>query len=123
MTTNAIWGTIVTTPLLGELKIDGVIKKMTISLPSAYQQVIHKTRYARWREDDNRRENWDETVDRYMNYIFEATKKHTDFELDQSIKDKIRNAILETKVMPSMRGLMTAGPALERDNTCIYNCA
>jgi ribonucleoside-diphosphate reductase alpha chain len=96
---------------------------MTVSLPSAYQQVIHKTRYARWREDDNRRENWDETVDRYMDYIFEATKKHTDFELDQSIKNKIRNAILETKVMPSMRGLMTAGPALERDNTCIYNCA
>ena len=96
---------------------------MTISLPSAYQQVIHKTRYARWREDDNRRENWDETVDRYMDYIFDATKKHSDFEIDESIKNDIRNAILETKVMPSMRGLMTAGPALERDNTCIYNCA
>ena len=45
---------------------------MTVSLPSAYQQVIHKTRYARWRELDNRRENWDETVGRYTDYIFNA---------------------------------------------------
>ena len=47
---------------------------MIVSLPTAYQQVIHKTRYARWREEDNRRENWDETVDRYMEYVTEAIK-------------------------------------------------
>lgn len=96
---------------------------MTVSLPSAYQQVIHKTRYARWRELDNRRENWDETVGRYTDYIFNALDKHSGYKLDQSYIDKISNAILNTDVMPSMRAFMTAGPALERDNTCIYNCA
>ena len=96
---------------------------MTVSLPSAYQQVIHKTRYARWREADNRRENWDETVSRYTDYIFNALDKHSGYKLDQSHIDKISNAILSTDVMPSMRAFMTAGPALERDNTCIYNCA
>lgn len=96
---------------------------MTVSLPSAYQQVIHKTRYARWRELDNRRENWDETVGRYTDYIFNALDKHSGYKLDQSHIDKISNAILNTDVMPSMRAFMTAGPALERDNTCIYNCA
>jgi len=96
---------------------------MTVSLPSAYQQVIHKTRYARWREEDNRRENWDETVSRYTDYIFNALDKHSGYKLDQSHIDKISNAILNTDVMPSMRAFMTAGPALERDNTCIYNCA
>jgi len=96
---------------------------MTVSLPSAYQQVIHKTRYARWRELDNRRENWDETVSRYTDYIFNALDKHSGYKLDQSHIDKISNAILSTDVMPSMRAFMTAGPALERDNTCIYNCA
>ena len=49
---------------------------MIVSLPTAYQQVIHKTRYARWREEDSRRENWDETVDRYMDYVTDAIKKH-----------------------------------------------
>ena len=96
---------------------------MTVSLPSAYQQVIHKTRYARWRELDNRRENWDETVGRYTDYIFNALDKHSGYKLDQSHINKISNAILNTDVMPSMRAFMTAGPALERDNTCIYNCA
>ena len=96
---------------------------MTVSLPSAYQQVIHKTRYARWREADNRRENWDETVNRYTDYIFNALYKHSGYKLDQAHIDKISDAILNTNVMPSMRAFMTAGPALERDNTCIYNCA
>jgi ribonucleoside-triphosphate reductase len=96
---------------------------MIVSLPTAYQQVIHKTRYARWREEDNRRENWDETVDRYIDYVTEAIKKHNEFTLPENIKQNLRTAILETKVMPSMRGLMTAGPALDRDSTCIYNCA
>ena len=95
---------------------------MTV-LPTAYQQVIHKTRYARWMETENRRENWDETVDRYMDYMFDAVSKHNNFDIDKKTKSSIRQAILETKVMPSMRGLMTAGPALDRDSTCLYNCS
>lgn len=96
---------------------------MTKSLPTAYQQVIHKTRYARWIDSENRRENWDETVHRYTDYIFEALKKHNDFDLPESVRNDLENAILNTKVMPSMRGFMTAGPALDRDSTCIYNCS
>jgi ribonucleoside-diphosphate reductase alpha chain len=74
-------------------------------------------------ENENRRENWDETVDRYMDYIFDAVSKHNNFDIDKKTKSSIRQAILETKVMPSMRGLMTAGPALDRDSTCLYNCS
>jgi ribonucleoside-diphosphate reductase alpha chain len=74
-------------------------------------------------ETENRRENWDETVDRYMDYMFDAVSKHNNFDIDKKTKSSIRQAILETKVMPSMRGLMTAGPALDRDSTCLYNCS
>ena len=96
---------------------------MTVSLPTAYQQVIHKTRYARWIEEENRREDWNETVERYVNYIFSSTEKNNNFKFDDITRNNIHNAILAIDVMPSMRGLMTAGPALERDNTCLYNCA
>jgi ribonucleoside-diphosphate reductase alpha chain len=96
---------------------------MNYVLPTAYQQVIHKTRYARWMEAENRRENWDETVSRYTDYIFDALNKNNGYQASDKIKKQLSEAILQTKVMPSMRGLMTAGPALERDNTCIYNCS
>jgi len=96
---------------------------MTVSLPTAYQQMIHKTRYARWIEQENRREDWHETVDRYVDYFVDAIKRYDEVSIDKKVVEKIRNAILNTDVMPSMRGLMTAGPALERDNTCIYNCS
>jgi len=96
---------------------------MTVSLPTAYQQVIHKTRYARWLDDENRREDWDETVNRYMEYVVASLKKHNNYSVDKEVADSIKNAILSANVMPSMRGLMTAGPALERDNTCLYNCS
>jgi len=96
---------------------------MTVSLPSAYQQVIHKTRYARWIEEENRREDWNETVARYVDYIFSAIEKYNDYPVDEKTKNAIHQAILAIYVMPSMRGLMTAGPALERDNTCLYNCS
>jgi ribonucleoside-diphosphate reductase alpha chain len=96
---------------------------MTVSLPTAYQQVIHKTRYARWIEEENRREDWHETVKRYVDYVCESLEKHNNYNVDDLLKTKIEKFILETKVMPSMRGLMTAGPALERDNTCLYNCS
>jgi ribonucleoside-diphosphate reductase alpha chain len=96
---------------------------MTVSLPTAYQQVIHKTRYARWIEEENRREDWHETVGRYVNYVCDTLIKHNDYHVDEFTKQLILDAILQTDVMPSMRGLMTAGPALERDSTCLYNCS
>jgi len=86
----------------------------------AYQQYIHKSRYARFNEKLNRREHWDETVDRFISYM---TKKCGDNILPQKVVTNIRNAILNMKVMPSMRAMMTAGEALDRDNTAGYNCS
>jgi ribonucleoside-diphosphate reductase alpha chain len=96
---------------------------MSVSLPTAYQQVIHKTRYARWIDEENRREDWHETVDRFIKYIVECLEKYNNYSVDDNLKEKIKKFILETSVMPSMRALMTAGPALERDSTCLYNCS
>jgi len=85
-------------------------------LPTDYQAFIHTSRYARWLDDENRRESWPETVGRYINNLV-AGKVN-----DKTAKD-IEEAILNLEVMPSMRAMMTAGPALERDNTAGYNCS
>ena len=85
-------------------------------LPTDYQAFIHTSRYARWLDDENRRESWSETVGRYINNLV-AGKVN-----DKTAKD-IEEAILNLEVMPSMRAMMTAGPALERDNTAGYNCS
>lgn len=95
-------------------------------LPTPYQDFIHKSRYARWNEADKRREDWDETVDRYLDYITTHVKKEHDFDIEGhnvGLYSALRNHILELKVMPSMRAMMTAGEALERDNICGYNCS
>ncbi len=86
-------------------------------LPTDYQNFIATSRYARWLDDEGRRETWGETVSRYVNYMHDKVKF--------SSKDKhlIEQAILGLEVMPSMRALMTAGLALERDNTAGYNCS
>ncbi len=85
-------------------------------LPTDYQTFIATSRYARWLEDENRRETWVETVQRYINYIAKTGLPADDLE-------EIEEAILNLEVMPSMRALMTAGVAADRDNTCIYNCS
>ena len=88
-----------------------------MKLPSEYQHFIAKTRYARWREEDQRRETYSESVSRYVDYMAERTN------LDADTVEELRGAITRLEVMPSMRALMTAGPALERDNTAGYNCS
>jgi ribonucleoside-diphosphate reductase alpha chain len=80
-----------------------------------YQEYIHLSRYARWKDDAGRRETWDETVSRYVNFF---KNKHPEFP-----QNEIKDAIKSMKVMPSMRALMTAGKALERDNVAGYNCS
>ena len=85
-------------------------------LPTDYQAFIHTSRYARWLEDEGRRESWSETVDRYMGNV-------VGYDIDHKIYNEIRESILSLEVMPSMRALMTAGKALERDNTAGYNCS
>lgn len=86
-------------------------------LPTSYQAFIHKSRYARWLPEEGRREDWHETVRRYMDNI---VKPHLG---DADTFNEIENSILNLDVMPSMRAMMTAGPAANRDNTCIYNCS
>ena len=86
-------------------------------LPTDYQTFIATSRYARWLEDKKRRENWGETVSRYIeNVVAKVTR-------DEVVLDEVEQAILNLEVMPSMRSVMTAGPAADRDNTCMYNCS
>lgn len=84
-------------------------------LPTLYQEQIHKTKYARWRDDDNRRETWEETIDRYLAFFAD--------DIPDGVHHELREAILALEVMPSMRAMMTAGPALARDHVAGYNCA
>lgn len=86
-----------------------------MSLPTQLQEYIHKSRYARWLITENRREHWEETVQRYVDYF--------DDKFPHFPKEEIKNAILDLKTMPSMRALMTAGPALERDPIAGFNCS
>lgn len=81
-----------------------------------YMAFIHTSRYARWIDEENRRETWGETVERYISNLVDGKVDHT-------TAVQIQNAILGLEIMPSMRALMTAGPALERDNTAGYNCS
>jgi len=87
-------------------------------LPTDYQTFIATSRYARWLEEENRRETWGETVGRYMSFLKKSTDK-----VEPEVWEELEEAILNLQVMPSMRALMTAGVAAERDNTCIYNCS
>ena len=96
---------------------------MSNMLPTPYQQFIHKSRYARWIEDEQRRENWDETVSRYINFMCDHVKEKHGLTLDAEQKNMMEEAILNLRVMPSMRAMMTAGDALNRDAVCGYNCS
>ena len=88
---------------------------MNNHLPTDYQAFIHKSRYAKYHEGSGR-ESWDDTVTRFsVNVIRDM--------VDPATKYKLEQAILGLEVMPSMRSLMTAGAAADRDNTCMYNCS
>ena len=90
---------------------------MSNILPTDYQAFIHTSRYARWLEEENRRETWPETVDRYITNVVSPVIQ------DKTIIQELEESILNLSVMPSMRALMTAGEALRRDNTAGYNCS
>lgn len=85
---------------------------------NVYQQYIHKSRYARYLPEKNRREHWNETVQRYVDYIFDRMENY-----DDKLKKEVFDAIHNLEVMPSMRALMTAGKALDRDHVAGYNCS
>jgi len=83
----------------------------------SYSEFIHASRYARWLEDEGRRESWPETVQRYVSYW--AGKEM----ITEKQAATLYAYIHDLKVVPSMRALMTAGPALDRDNVAGFNCA
>ena len=86
-------------------------------LPTDYQSFIHTSRYARWLDEEGRRETWGETVGRYVSNIVAPVIA------DTAVQNEISEAITGLEVMPSMRSMMTAGVAADRDNTCMYNCS
>jgi ribonucleoside-triphosphate reductase len=90
------------------------------SIADPYRNFIAVSRYSRWLEDENRRETWAETVQRYVDF-YSKTEAGSKVSKDNWLR--IRRAILNHEVMPSMRGLMTAGPALERENLAQFNCS
>ena len=87
-------------------------------LPTDYQTFIATSRYARWLDNEGRRETWGETVERYIDNIVNPLIAGAIAEVDL-----IRHHLLSLQVMPSMRSMMTAGKASMRDNTCMYNCS
>mgnify|MGYP003118060477 FL=1 len=92
-------------------------------LPTDYQNFIALSRYARWKEDEQRRETWGETVARYFDYMTQHLKDKHKYVLSDELRGELEQAVLNQDVMPSMRALMTAGPALDRCHVGGYNCS
>jgi len=92
-------------------------------LPTDYQNFIALSRYARWKEDEQRRETWTETVSRYFDYMHTHLYKKHNFVLDDMLRTELEDAVLNQDIMPSMRALMTSGPALDRCHVGGYNCS
>ena len=92
-------------------------------LPTDYQNFIALSRYARWKEDEQRRETWPETVSRYFDYMTVHLKKKHKYTLSNELRTELETAVLDQHIMPSMRALMTSGPALDRCHVGGYNCS
>ena len=93
-----------------------------ITLPTNYQSFIHMSRYSRWLEEEGRRETWEETIDRYLSFMEKHLKENYSYSLFGAELSFIRRGMLNLEVLGSMRALMTAGPALEREHVAGYNC-
>lgn len=96
---------------------------MTAHLPTDYQEYIAQSRYARFIDSKGRRENWSETVDRYFDYYLEELLEHHGYVPSATLVSELKDAVLNLHVMPSMRALMTAGPAAKNDNMATFNCS
>ena len=93
------------------------------TLPTDYQNFIALSRYARWKEDEQRRETWGETVERYFDYMTNHLKESCKYVLSDELRSELEQAVLNQDIMPSMRALMTSGPALDRCHVGAYNCS
>ena len=86
---------------------------------NAASEFVYVRTYSRWLEEQGRRENWPETVDRFVNFIVEERGAL----IPPKVLRKIKQKILNFEVMPSMRALWAAGPAAKQSNVCMYNCS
>jgi len=96
---------------------------MSKTIANPYENFIALSRYARWISEENRRETWGETVDRYFGFMLNHLKENYNYIPDEKLVAELKNGVFERNVMPSMRSVMTSGAALERDNVAGYNCA
>ena len=90
---------------------------------NTYETFIAKSRYSRFLDNKQRREHWPETVDRYMTFMQKQLSTKQGYTIPEDLYEELHSAILNREVMPSMRSVMTAGEALDRDNTAGYNCS
>jgi ribonucleoside-triphosphate reductase (thioredoxin) len=108
---------------MSELQREGVGEEYRLN--TTYQQFIHLSRYSRWLPELGRRETWEETVDRYLTFFDNHLRKNYPqaLYLWEHERERVRHTILTCGAMPSMRAMMTAGEALERNHIAGYNCA
>ena len=99
------------------------INENSALIDNPYENFIAMSRYARWIPSENRRETWKETVDRYFSFMLNHLKEDFNYTPDEILLSNLKDAVYKRNVMPSMRAVMTSGPALERDNVAGYNCS
>ena len=96
---------------------------MSRTIENPYENFIALSRYARWLSEENRRETWGETVDRYFDFMLNHLFKEHSYEPESKLLEELKLAVFNRDVMPSMRSVMTAGAALDRDHVAGYNCS
>ena len=96
---------------------------MSRVIENPYENFIALSRYARWLSEENRRETWGETVDRYFDFMLNHLGKNQGYTPDEKLVKELKDAVYDRNVMPSMRSVMTSGPALDRDHVAGYNCS
>ena len=96
---------------------------MSKTIENPYENFIALSRYARWIPEENRRETWGETVDRYFDFMLNHLFKEHSYEPESKLIEELKSAVFNRNVMPSMRSVMTAGAALDRDHVAGYNCS
>src|SRR5512139_1613575 len=96
---------------------------MTKYTMSPYNNFIAKSRYSRYLDDLGRREHWNETVARYFDFMEQHLSEKQGYKLTKELRAELEQAVNDLEVMPSMRAIMTAGAALERQNVAAFNCS
>lgn len=96
---------------------------MTAYTMTPYNTFIAKSRYSRYLDDKGRREHWNETVARYFDFMEKHLAEKQNYTLTKDLRSELEQAVVALDVVPSMRAIMTAGPALERQNVAAFNCS